>query len=58
MKKTKEARERNNKCHNCGQKGHFAKVCRNEKVKPTYYRPKVEEFEPVRGLMNLNVPIM
>ncbi|GET58687.1 hypothetical protein GLOIN_2v1765994 [Rhizophagus irregularis DAOM 181602=DAOM 197198] len=32
LKKAQEARRNNNTCGNCGQRGHYAKQCKNERV--------------------------
>jgi hypothetical protein len=57
LQKAKETRRRNNLCQNCGQYGHFTTECKNEKVRLNRRIPNVEEFDPVKGFMNSNVPI-
>ncbi|CAB4419359.1 unnamed protein product [Rhizophagus irregularis] len=57
LRKAKETRRRNNLCQNCGQHGHFATECKNEKVRLNRRVPNTEEFDPVKGFMNSNVPI-
>jgi hypothetical protein len=57
MQKAKETRKRNNLCRKCGQHGHFANECTNERVRLNRKLSNVEEFDPVKGLMNSNVSI-
>ncbi|CAB4442679.1 unnamed protein product [Rhizophagus irregularis] len=55
--KAQETRRRNSLCQNCGQYGHFTTECKNEKVRLNRRVPNTEEFDPVKGFMNSNVPI-
>lgn len=56
-RKGQETREKNSICRNCGQTGHFANRCQNDRVKLNRKIPNVGEFEPVSGVMNSKMNI-
>ncbi|GET61173.1 enzymatic polyprotein, putative [Rhizophagus irregularis DAOM 181602=DAOM 197198] len=56
LRKAQEARRNNNTCGNCGQRGHYAKQCKNERVEGIHrtsaFQRNIPEYNIIEDLKN------
>ncbi|GBC20740.2 hypothetical protein GLOIN_2v1765994 [Rhizophagus irregularis DAOM 181602=DAOM 197198] len=56
LRKAQEARRNNNTCRNCGQRGHYAKQCKNERVEGIHrtsaFQRNIPEYNIIEDLKN------
>ncbi|PKB94271.1 hypothetical protein RhiirA5_439166 [Rhizophagus irregularis] len=56
LRKAQEARRNNNTCGNCGQRGHYAKQCKNERVEGIHrtsaFQRNTPEYNVLEDLKN------